>query len=370
MGCEIIPFNQLKTSTRTIVVHTNLIFNLIYVFAGLYVTAVDTPLTSKKKKVDRKRLSGPYGAVIGVQKGNLYRGINLRTNETHWCTSNCRRKGTTKTGKVVEINTVVERSELIEGTDIYRIRYYCTECETYYTLRQLGRNTSFQNQTTIVLSLGDIVINVMLFKDNFKMAGCKTDDNATDAIRILWEDQIQGLNAHYGFDVWSLKKDGDLKKYSTPRFLFRPVMRNMNFKLAFFVDRNQLNLLMNKSKYSDTVAMSRCDTTGNANVNIKMHTAKPDDHYYDCLVYPSADGSGKVQLIPVKDNDLKTKKDRKPVRITFVVFSSAEVILSGRYPSMMKDRYEFFIKEMQKHRKQLEEKIVSTKLSVSDFLIK
>lgn len=333
---------------------------------GLYITPVDVPLTSKKKNVDRKKLTGPYGSIISVQKGNLYRGVNMRRNKTHWCTANCRRMGVTKTGKPVKLKTVIEIPSAVEGTDIYNIRYYCTECERYYSLRQLGKNTSFLNQTTVVLALDEIVINIMVFKDNFKVAGCKTDDNAIEAIMILWEDHIQKLNSTFNNRAWALKE-----KWSdtTPRFLFRPVMRNMNFRLAFFIDREKLNLLMNKKEYRDIVFMSQCETTGNTNVNIKMYTEKPDAHRYECLTYPAADGTGVPYIELVKDNYLKDTVTKKPERITLVVFSTSEVILSGRYPDVMKDRYEFFIKEMLKNRKAIEEKIVEPQFSIKDFII-
>ena len=364
---EIVPFEELKTSTRTIVVYSNIEISLIRAFMGMYITPVDVPLTSKKKNVDRKKLTGPYGAIISVQKGNLYRGVNMRRNKTHWCTANCRRMGTTKTGKQVKLRTVVELSELVEGTDdIYNINYYCTECERYYTLRQLGKNTSFLNQTTVVLALEDIVINIMVFRDTFKVAGCKTDANAIEAIRILWEDHIQKLNDIYDNKAWALKeKWAD----SSPKFLFRPVMRNMNFRLAFYIDREKLNMLMNRKEYKDIVFMSQCETTGNTNVNIKMYTEKPDAHRYECLTYPNKDGSGDAFIELVKDNYLKDTSAKKPERITLVVFSTSEVILSGRYPDVMKERYEFFIKEMLKNRKAIEEKIVEPQFSIKDFIM-
>jgi len=340
-------FEDLKTSTRTVMVYSNVLFVLQKVFKGLYVTPVEVPLTKKKKNVDKKRLRAPYGAIISVQRGIYFRGIDLRKSRKHWCAANCRimeRRG----NKDVQINTVVEEPRLIEGTDIYEIKYFCTECERYYSIKQLKKITNFLNQVTVVISIGEIILNIMMFKDNFKIAGCKEDNDAVEATMILWQDYISKIDLG-----WRMKPES-LAVKEPPKFVFRLVMRNVDFKLGFFIDREALNRLMNSPEYSDRVFMSQCETTGHTNVNIKMFALKPEGYTYDCLVMPVG---GDAHFIKIPHNPYKPKKDKKEKYTTFIVFSSSEIILSGRYEENMRDMYEFFVREVVSHREEIEERI-------------
>ncbi len=338
-------FEDLKTSTKTLMIYTNICFNLDRIFQELKITSVDVPLTKKKKNVDKKRLVAPYGAIISVMKGIKFRGIDIRKKRKHWCTANCRiveKRG----NKDVSIHTVIEEPYLIEGTDIHEIKYFCTNCKQYYSLKQLKKITNFLNQVTIVLSIGHIILNIMMFKDNFKLAGCKYDDDATEATIILWKNYIRNIS-----DGWHLKPEA---LNDSPKFVFSLVMKNVDFKLGFSIDREKLNILMNSPIYKDKVFMSQCETTGHTNVNIKMYTAKPTDYKYDCLVIPIDTDAFFIQL---SSNPYKPNKQSKNEYATLIAFSSSEIILSGRYDNNMKEIYEFFVAEVIKNRNVIEEKI-------------
>jgi hypothetical protein len=350
-------FENLKTSTRTIMVYSNMLFNLLKIFRDIYITPVETPLTKKKKNVDKKKLVAPYGAVINVQRGNRFRGIDIRKSQKHWCAANCRETAF-RGDKEVNVNTIIEISSLIEGTDIYEIKYFCTKCNLFYTLKQLKKIVSFLNQVTIVLSIGSVILNMMLFKDNFKIAGCKDNDDAVEAALIAWQDYIVKIP-----NCWKFRPQFDDKE---PRFIFRLVMRNVDFKLGFFIDRKALNKLMNSKKYDDKVFMSQCETTGHTNVNIKMYAHQPDGYDYDCLVLPE---DKKYYFIKLESNIYKVKKAKKEYT-TFIVFSSSEIILSGKYEDEMKLYYEFFISEVFKNKSLIEEKIEEPGVDLLTFLKK
>ena len=49
-------YEDLKTSTRTVMVYTNISFDLKKIFESVKVTDIEAPLTKKKKNVDKKRL--------------------------------------------------------------------------------------------------------------------------------------------------------------------------------------------------------------------------------------------------------------------------------------------------------------------------
>ncbi len=359
-------FRELKTSTRTVMVYSNIFFHLQEIFENLYITPVEVPLTKKKKNVDKKRLKAPYGAIISVQRGIHFRGIDLRKSRKHWCAATCQlmeRRG----NKDIKIKTVVEKPFLIKGTDIYEIKYFCTNCETYYSIKQLKKITNFLNQVSIVISIGKLILHIMMFKNNFKIAGCKEDDNAVEATMILWQDYITKIS-----EGWRLKDSidtthpsGSAEIKEDPKFVFKLVMRNVDFRLGFFIDRASLNKFMNSPKYANYVSMSLCETTGTTNVNIKMYTNKPKGYTYNCLVMPC---DRKPYFINILHNPYKPKKPKKDKFTTFIVFSSSEIILSGRYEENMREMYEFFVKECIKHREDIEEKVVKPKTDLLTHL--
>ena len=336
-------YKDLKTSTRTVMVYTNLCFDLKKIFESIKITDIEAPLTKKKKNVDKKRLVAPYGAVISLQKENQIRGIDLRKAKKHWCPA-CQ-VVIVKEEREVKVNTVEERLVLVPGTDIKEIQYFCNKCESYFALRQLKKIINFLNQITIVLSIGHIILNIMLFKNNFKIAGCKEDDDAVESTMILWQNYVLHSKG------WAQIPDE-----KNPKFVFSLVMRNVDFRLGFFIDRKELNRLMNHKKYANKIFMSQHESTAHTNVNIKMYAKKPDGYMYDCLVIPKKKESYFVKL---QHNPYKPKKKKKPKYTTAIVFSSSEIILSGRYEETMRKAYEFFVKAAVSNKTLIEEKLKS-----------
>ena len=147
-------FEKLKTSTRTIVVYCNMEFVLEKIFRSIPVTTVEVPLTKKKKNVDKRLIKAPYGSVIGLSYGckNMLRGIDLRKAKKHWCPA-CR-PTKLRGDREIRDNTVVEELHKMPGTDVLEIKYCCTKCKQYFSLKQLKKITNFLNQVTISLFFG------------------------------------------------------------------------------------------------------------------------------------------------------------------------------------------------------------------------
>ncbi len=312
-------FNELCSSTRTIMVYTNITFDIEKLFSSLHITPVDFQLTKKKRNIDKKKLRASYGSIISLQRDNCYRGLNLRKKKKYWCEPTCR-KTERRGDKEYLINTVVEEPYFIEGSgDVYGVKYYCTECKNYYTIKQLGKIQTFLNQLTIVISVENVILNIMVFKDNFKVAGCKENDDAIKATLVLWNHHIKNIPNYTPKTFRVSTQTSDILQVATgdddnkligltsqdhtqsvgvvykqnscineddPQFLFKLVMMNLDFKLDFSIDRAQLNKLMNDPKYADKVHMSEYESTSHANVNIKMLKKKSPDFYFDCLVIP------------------------------------------------------------------------------------
>lgn len=201
----------------------------------------------------------------------------------------------------------------------------------------------FLNQVTCILSLGEKNLHIMVFKNKLKIAGSKETDQAFKAVELLWK------------HICKVKDGFKMKDKNPPKFIFDTVMTNVDFKLGFKIDRKKLNNLMNDYKYRNLVHMSRFETTGNTNVNIKMHCIIPENFKYDCM---TIEHGKKPKFSKVPENlydDKKTKKKEKYT--TFLVFRSSKVIESGRFYESMKNGYNYFIDIINQNKDSIEEKI-------------
>jgi hypothetical protein len=227
----------------------------------------------------------------------------------------------------------------------------------------------------------------MVFSDNFKCAGNKTDDHAVETIMLLWEEYIQPISTSWKFtldeddikndiksDVISQKK-GISKKVieKNPQdvhFLFDFVMRNIDFNCGFSIDKNKLNLLMNRKEYSDTICLSYYENTSTTHVNTKMNSRKSDTFMYDVLVYENGKGRDSHPHFMKSVEKLYAHKKKSDEReVTFITFSSGEIILSGRYLENMRDTYNFFTNIIGKNKDFLTETISKPKVSIKQFLM-
>lgn len=392
---SITPFEELLASTATSVVYSNININLRKLFNNTVIFKLDPPLTKKKKNINKKALFAPYGRIISIQHGLYIRGIRMSKKKKYWC-PDCQ-KMEIKDDDEKEVHTVEEHvrpmsDEAIKAeavvTGTQKLHFVCKDCNGEFEIQKLKKIVPFLNQVTISLSLGNIMVNVMVFADNFKIAGNKTISDAYESIMILWENYItqiegcwrfrrfknEGKKVLKGKDNSSKEKDPEisLSEDETPKikdahFLFDLVMENVDFNLDFSINKVKLNELMNSPTYKSRVHLSQCETTSATHVNIKMFAEKPENFQYDMLVYKNG-STENPYFTKVSEKLYAKKKKAKPSYITFIVFSSAEIILTGRYKESMKDQYEFFIDTLRKNRSKVEEVISKPKMSIREYL--
>lgn len=366
------PFEELSVSTVTIMVYTNMAFHLQRIFAGLPVAYADSPLTRKQKNIDKKRIRAPYGQILSVQHKSQLRGLDLRKKKAKWC-SVCQ-KTEVRRRKTVHVATVtqlvvpwVPGAPAAEGVqdlhNLSNIYLYCSNCRAYFRPTDVGRINHFLNQATVVLSLGprpgggNHLVNLMIFKDNLKLAGCRSKSDAAEVIMILWETYLRDARAveaepEFGDRLWRLKP-GETE----PKFAFQTVMKNVDFSFGFKIDRCRLNRFVNQPQFRDLVSSSVYNPSKTSNVNIKLFSARPPGHVYDRLVFPAGRPAhfDTVATVPCK----KTK----PTFVTFIVFSSSEVILTGRYDSLS-EHYEWFVDMVLANRAEIEERLDKPKMEL------
>jgi hypothetical protein len=210
----------------------------------------------------------------------------------------------------------------------------------------------------------------MIFKENIKIAGCKNEQDAKNMVMYLWKEHLSKIE---GVSKFRSIAKSSVGKEITPKFTFETVMKNYGFNLGFGILREPLNILMNKEEYSDKVYMSEYESTGHTNVNIKMYSVKPENFTYTCITYTGGggvegdggevDGGGGVDgggfaVEETKDIHGKKVKAGKDEYVTFIVFSSSEVILSGKYTENMRELYNFFREIITQNKNYLEEKLL------------
>ena len=181
---EIKPFDDLNNSTITIMVYSNVTFDLMKVFSYIPTTHINPHLRRKKTIIDKKKLKAPYGSVISLQYGDYIRGIRLSKEKKYWCpTCQIEKEGK----KILTVKEVVRKISNEKGlpSNTQKIFFICSECKREFKIRQLRGIISFLNQVTIVLFIGHKIINMMMLKDSFKLSGNKTYDDAVEAIMIL-----------------------------------------------------------------------------------------------------------------------------------------------------------------------------------------
>jgi hypothetical protein len=73
---------------------------------------------------------------------------------------------------------------------------------------------------------------------------------------------------------------------------------------------------------------------------------------------PTSETSGaRFKIEEIEKIEYKKEKPEKDEYITFIVFSSSEVILSGKYTENMREMYNFFRKTIGDNKNILEEKL-------------
>ncbi len=268
-------FDQLKVSTKTIAVYTNVELDITKIYENLPVFEVkDVPLTKKKKRPCIKKIRAPKGSIISLRRKNksgeiIYRGLVTKPEM---------------------IALSVLRNEMKNGITQELV-------DKFNNLTKMVNHhqkvLDFLNQLTCIMSVGDRNINVMIFKDTFKIVGCKYDDEAFLLIEMLWKEI-----AKIGYKPL----DND-----PPRFIFDFVMTNVDFELGFTIDRKKLNTLMNQRQYNNIIFKSQYETTGNTNVNIKWYSSQPSDFKYRCLEIVD----GESTPFDTSINEYKNRKNKR-----------------------------------------------------------
>lgn len=195
----------------------------------------------------------------------------------------------------------------------------------------------FRNSLTIIMML-DKLINIKIYGNGtFQMTGCKNEEHALECVRYLDK-------------TWHKYKEGvELKA------VFAPAMTNIDFPLGFIVDREKLDIYMNRNTDHYCFVEPPFGYTG---VNIKI----PLDKDINTLKVVKLNGEKRsegtydeyIELLPLKDQKSKRSKKRHN---TFLVFHSGKVIMSGINRDFMREAYYQFMDIISKCINEIEERL-------------
>lgn len=318
-------FNSIKVSTKTFIVMTNLILDIKKIFDFLPIT--EYILITKRR--GRKKKNEPVDPNIDIISGSI---ITLEYQ---------------KNNRGVDLKTKKNKDK--------------------------KKGNYFRNSMTIVMIIDGKKINYKISANGkFQMTGCKHDEQAEQCIKWFWffikdnkdifhfsnsEQQIKTRKPYCEdekiigkyFKKSSIIKEIEVVKIIPDTFLkviFIPAMRNIDFSLNFFVDREKLDEYFNTCTQYHSLLETSFGYTG---VNIKIPVKKKiqdlmlkkivynDEKWSDHVLIPYMDY---LCMLPDKDVIKKLKKIRYN---TFLVFHSGKTIMSGMEETFMYDEYYEFL---------------------------
>ena len=204
----------------------------------------------------------------------------------------------------------------------------------------------FRNSTTIIIFVENKLINFKLSrKGTLQMTGCKSIEQARKCVKYFWE----FLSKHP--DKYTFKEgETSFKAY------YDFVMKNIKFDIGFKIDREAVNEYINRHTKHNSIFET---TIGYAGVNVKFEVdSRHDSEFmvsYDEYEDSTLCSSG---VITYEELAEKMKIRIKKRYITFLIFQSGIVIMSGKDNVYMKGPYTEFLELIQSNRKLFEENVL------------
>lgn len=316
------PFDEIETSTKTVIAITNCIFDLNEIYRYFPVT----PYVLEDKKRSRKKMDDSYaknmvipdGSVIRMQYKNNVKGVVSPKNK----------KKDKETFFLNSITLVLIIKE--SGSPSKRIS-------------QTSSSDGIQQHNK--------KINVKVSKNGkLQLTGIKSDDHFVESVRHIFKYMDQ-LKSYTGKEIYEISNGEEF-----PKIIFNVVMKNIDFNLNFSVDRESLDMFINEN----TEYFSLFESSINTGVNIKKESLNPYDSNMICLKIKKDESeitsvlySDYFELLDEKEKQKLLKKKKK---FTFLVFQSGSCILSGSGGDMKKT-YEEFMCIMNANQQVFEEKL-------------
>ena len=299
-----LKFNDIDISTRTIIVVTGLELHIEQLFNEIPITKY----IIQEKKRGRKR------------KDHVVAKTNIELN-----------KGI-KDGSII----TMKYEDKIKGVEFKRKK----------------KSTFFRNAITIVMVIKDKLINLKISKNGkFQITGCKSIDNCKEAVLFL-------LNIIINTPIFFKPPPTN-----TLNIIFNIVMTNKDFSLGFLINREKFDNILNHNTPYNSLLETSFGYTG---INLKMKLYPDDIHRsFNCIKYDinskeyssyEIDYDTYIKSLSKINHKKEMKNDRY---ITFLIFQSGNIIMSGINEYIMEKYYNIFIDIVKKNLTDIKEVIRS-----------
>ena len=289
-------FKEIPISTRTIIVSTNTILNIEEMYNRLPITSYEV--------IEKKR---------GRKKKDYVEHIQDKVAD----------------GSIISVKYQGE----IRGVELKKRK---------------KSSKYFRNAVTIIISVNNKLVNLKISSNGkFQVTGCKNFDNCRKAIEYL-------------FNIIIKDKDVYLKEYSDKiNIIFNNVMTNKDFSVGFTVNRENLDHIIN----NDTEYNSLLETSfGYTGVNLKMKLDSNINRSFNCLELDVKSGEYRQYTIDYEQyikslSEKELVKETKNRHVTFLIFQSGNVIMSGMNELFMERYYNIFFDIINKNKNVLMDKL-------------
>ena len=309
----IVNFNEILTTTRTVIAITNLTINIENFFKYMPITNY-TPIVAKRGRkprvVVRQTIEKlPVGSIVTLKYGKLLRGVELK------------KKKSKKSNNSNNSNENTKKSE-----DYFRHSVSC-----------------------VMMAEDNKPLNIKVPSNGkLQMTGCKTDEHSMLAV-------VQLCKIMSEVEKWTGEKlyevNGDKVKA-----IFNVVMQNKDFQLGFKINRQNLDTFINK-KTNFHAIFEASTATG---INIKLVYENNNKRKLLKMEYDSINDKQNIFEISYDEyfnilNDKDKEAEQETKYVTFFVFSSGHIIMSSRPYNMEKYFYDV-VKILIKNQSEFEEK--------------
>jgi len=297
-------FDNIEISTKTVIIKTNCLFHLKFLYENLPVSKyILVPKKRGRKKeiiIEDPNKNLEEGSIITLKFFDKIKGVNLK------------------------------KSKKDENKKFFR------------------------NALSIVMKIDGKFINFKLpSKGKIQMTGIKTNDQAIKCMKYL----LKYINKFDTKDCYTLTNPED----KNIEIITNVVMTNIDFKLGFLINRQNLHNLFNK--IDDNISIFE-PSYGYTGVNIKSPIKIDKKRELDFYIYDTKDKSWKSKKITygeyldkLPNNERKKELEKKRYN-SFMIFHSGSGIMSSiNKDDNMKRSYCDFIDHIDKNKNILIEKL-------------
>ena len=192
----------------------------------------------------------------------------------------------------------------------------------------------FRNAVTVIMFISNKPVNLKISTNGkVQVTGCKYIDYCKQAMIYLFDIILKSRETYIV---------GEVEQYID--IIFNNVMTNKDFFIGFNVNRQNLDKIIN----SDTSHNSILETSfGYTGVNLKMSLGENRERTFDCLkinteTKESTDYKMFYSDYIKKLNSKELEKEHKRKYITFLIFQSGNIIMSGINEVLMEEYYNIF----------------------------